>query len=360
VYVSKKPDTANETSNYLLQQDPPLESSLLAVDPQSGAVLAMVGGFAFEKSMFNRVTQSKRQTGSVIKPIVYSAAMESGQQPMTKVLDAPIISTADDSGMVWRPRNNEDRYYGETTLKEGLTRSRNIVTIRTSEMIGIRKVMEYIRRFGITSEMPMDMSITIGSGSVSLMEMVYAYSAFPNMGTRVEKPYFVTKIEDSDGNVLYDIPKPQHVEVMKPATAQVMTDILVNVVEKGTAFRAKAITRPVGAKTGTSNEGRDAWFMGFMPNLAVGVWAGFDDFGSKVAVGYGSQNAGPTWVDFVVSVLPYVKPAVFPVAEDVEYKKVDIETWEPTDELNAGMISFEPYLLEDAAEETTDNVSAGL
>lgn len=349
IYVVNKNDP-KDNSTYLLTQNSPAESALLAIEPGTGAILAMVGGFAFEKSMFNRSTQAKRQVGSIIKPIIYSVALESGRQPMDKILDAPILSSPNESGMVWRPKNDGDRYYGETTIKEGLTRSRNVVTIKVAESVGLKRILEYIRLFGITSDLPRDMSITIGSGSISLLEMVYAYSVFPNMGTKTEKPYFVSRVEDGDGNIIYGQEPPAHVQVVHPATAQVMTDILVNVVEKGTAFRAKAISRPVGAKTGTSNEGRDAWFIGFTPNLVVGVWSGFDDFSSKLSVGYGSQSSGPAWVDFVKSVSPKLPYAVFPVAEGVVYRKVNNESWEQTDELLGENISFEPYIMEKAEE----------
>jgi penicillin-binding protein 1A len=303
----------------------------------------MVGGFAFEKSMFNRSTQAKRQVGSIFKPLVYSVAMESNLQPMTKVLDAPLLTAPNESGMVWRPKNYEDRYYGETTLKEGVTRSRNVVTIKVAEKVGLRKIMQYVKDFGIQSELASDLSITIGSGSISLLEMVTAYSVFPNMGTRPLSPYFVTRVEDADGNVLFDLLPPEHVNVIRPNTAQIMNDILMNVVERGTGFRAKVIPRPIGAKTGTSNENRDAWFIGYMPNLVVGVWTGFDDFSINVEVGTGSQASGPTWVDFVSAIVDKVPLGIFPVAEGVVYRKVDNTDWEPTSELIFENTSFEPY-----------------
>ncbi|MDR2400650.1 MAG: PBP1A family penicillin-binding protein, partial [Deferribacteraceae bacterium] len=273
IYVVPANDK-KEKDIFLLVQDPPMEASLLAVEPMSGAVLAMVGGYSFEKTMFNRATQAKRQVGSVFKPIVYSVALEEGLQPMSKILDAPIISQPDENGMIWRPKNIVDEYRGETTLKEGVTKSINVVTIKMSEKLGIKKILSYAKSFGITSELANDFSITIGSGSISLLEIVYAYSVFPNMGTRCASPYFITKIEDADGTVLFEFSPPEHVQVLKPYTAQIMTDILMNVVQNGTASRAKVIRRPIGAKTGTSNKYRDAWFVGFLPNLVVGVWTG--------------------------------------------------------------------------------------
>jgi penicillin-binding protein 1A len=342
-----------EKDQYLLVQDPPMEAALLAVDPQSGAILAMVGGYSFEKSMFNRATQAKRQVGSIFKPIVYSVALEEGLQPMSKILDAPIISQPDENGMIWRPKNIVDEYRGETTLKEGVTKSINVATIRLSEKVGIKKILAYAKSFGITSELANDFSITIGSGSISLLEIVYAYSVFPNMGSRCITPYFITKIEDSDGSVLYEFAPPEHVQVLKPYTAQVMTDILMNVVQNGTASRAKVIQRPIGAKTGTSNKYRDTWFVGFLPNLAVGVWTGFDDFSVDVNLGTGAQSSLPTWVEFVGSIAGDIPPAVFPVTKGVRYLKVDNKKWEPTNDAVWENTSFEPYI--EAAE--VDNIT---
>jgi penicillin-binding protein 1A len=198
------------------------------------------------------------------------------------------------------------------------------------------------------------MSITLGSGAISLQEMVYAYSTFPNMGTRPANPYFVTKVQDSDDNILYEIAPPEHIEVIKPKTAQIMTDLLVNVVENGTGRRANAVHRPIGAKTGTSNENRDTWFMGFMPNLVVGVWVGFDDFQTGVASA-GAQSAGPAWVEFVDAIAPTLPLEVFPVAEGVLYQRVDLNTLEPTTEFVGENISFEPYSVEPAP--PADNVT---
>ncbi len=343
IYVIKHP---KDEGVYMLEQDPVAEAALLAIDPKSGAIYAMVGGFSFEKSMFNRATQAKRQVGSVFKPLVYATAFENGYQPMTKILDAPILAQPDEDGAVWRPKNYDDRYFGEITLKEGLTRSLNTVTVKIAEKVGLRKILRYVKDFGIYSALAHDMSITIGSGSISLIEMVYAYSVFPNMGTRPIVPYFITKVEDAEGKILFEIDAPEHVNVLKPNTAQIMNDMLMNVVENGTGFRAKAIPRPIGAKTGTSNQTRDAWFIGYLPNLVVGVWTGFDDFGINAEVGTGSWASGPQWVDFVSSIIDKIPFAVFPVTNGVIYRKVDTTKWEPTTELMYENTSFEPYSYE--------------
>lgn len=203
------------------------------------------------------------------------------------------------------------------------------------------------------------MTITIGSGSISLIEMVYAYTVFPNMGTRPVVPYFITKVEDAEGKVLFEIDPPEHVNVLKPNTAQIMNDMLINVVENGTGSRAKAIPRPIGAKTGTSNQTRDAWFIGYLPNLVVGVWTGFDDFGINASVGTGAWASGPQWVDFVSSIIDKIPFAVFPVTNGVIYRKVDITKWEPTTELIYENTSFEPYSYEINIDEQ-DNATGAL
>jgi penicillin-binding protein 1A len=354
IYVVPANDK-KEQDLFLLVQDPPMEAALLAIDPQTGAVLAMVGGYSFEKTMFNRATQAKRQVGSVFKPIVYSVALEEGLQPMSKILDAPIISQPDENGMIWRPKNIVDEYRGETTLKEGVTKSINVVTIKMSEKLGIKKILSYAKNFGITSELANDLSITIGSGSISLLEIVYAYSVFPNMGTRCAAPYFITKIEDADGNILFEFNPPEHIQVLKPYTAQVMTDILMNVVQNGTASRAKVIRRPIGAKTGTSNKYRDAWFVGFLPNLVVGVWTGFDDYSVNVNLGTGAQSSLPTWVEFVGSIVNKIPPAVFPVTQGVKYLKVDNKKWEPVKDAVWGNTSFEPYIEREKIDEADNS-----
>jgi penicillin-binding protein 1A len=338
IYVTLKDEKAQ---TYDLQQDPPMEGALMAVDPKSGAILTMVGGFAFDKSMFNRSVQAMRQVGSVFKPIVYATAIDNGAQPMAKILDAPVLA-----GGGWRPGNNEGQYYGPTTIKEGLTRSRNVVAIKVAEQVGIQNVLDYAKRFGITSNLPADLTVPIGSGSIPLIEMVYAYTTFPNMGTRPERPFFVTRVEDIDGEVIFEATQPPQVPVISANTAMVMNDILQNVVEKGTGFRAKEIARPVGAKTGTTNENRDAWFIGYLPNLVVGVWVGFDEFDN--AVGYGGSVAAPVWVSFMRSIIRTVPAAVFPAAKGVVYRKMDVRTWEPTNELiQYENGSFEPYVFEE-------------
>ncbi|MBZ4672884.1 MAG: penicillin-binding protein [Deferribacteraceae bacterium] len=318
--------------NYLLAQEPKAESALLSMIPQTGEVLSMVGGFDYSKSMFNRATQARRQVGSLFKPIVYTAALESGMNINTQILDAPVIMDTGEEGKYWKPENFEQEFYGFTTLRQALTKSRNIVTIKVAEKIGIDKIISYAKKFGITTDFQRDLSVSIGSGAISLLEMVTAFSVFPNMGEYVE-PIFVKSIEDYSGNTVYEVNEQIKYQAIKPETAQIMTDTLINVVENGTGRKAKFINRFIGGKTGTTNDYKDAWFIGFLPNLTIGVWTGFDDFQSLGRLETGGRASLPAWIDYVVGVLPEVDFDVFKSTDNVSYVKVDKETGQITESI---------------------------
>lgn len=318
---------------YLLEQEPVVESALLATNPENGDILSVVGGFDYNKSMFNRAVSSKRQVGSLFKPIVYSAALENGFFVNTQVLDAPVIMDAGEENKYWKPLNFENKFYGFTTLSEALTKSRNIVTIKIAEKLGVNRIIDYAKRFGISSDFQKDLSISIGSGAVSLLEMVGAFSVFPNMGSYV-KPRFVLKVYDYLGNEIYTAPEVVKIPILKEATAQIMTDMLINVVENGTGRRASVLNRYVGGKTGTTNDYRDAWFVGFLPNLTVGVWTGFDDFKTIGKLETGSRAALPAWVDYVRSVMSDIPFEVFSSSKDVVYYKIDKQSHQKTDDVS--------------------------
>ncbi|MGE4496480.1 MAG: penicillin-binding protein 1A [Deferribacterales bacterium] len=333
---------ANRQNGYYeIETDPDVESALISIEPHTGAVLAVTGGFEYSKSMFNRAVQAKRQVGSLFKPIVYSAALENGYNVMTETYDAPVVKAMDEEGEYWKPENYSGRFYGLTTLKEALTQSRNVVTIKVAEKIGIGTILSYAKKFGMTEHLARDLSVSIGSGSAPLMEMVYAFSVFPNLGYRV-KPYYVTKIEDGRGSLIKEYKPAGRTDVIRPETAQIMIDLMENVVEQGTGKRAKILKRPAGGKTGTTNDFKDAWFVGYLPNVVSGVWVGFDDF---KAIGHsmaGASAALPAWVDYMSASLNKFPYAVFPAAENVMYYKVDTGTHKITDSY-ATDFSFEPY-----------------
>lgn len=330
-----------EEKTYRMAQEPILESALLSVNPLNGELFAMVGGFDYRKSMFNRSFQAKRQVGSLFKPIVYSTALESGMNIMSQVLDAPVIKEMDEEGEFWKPENYSGKFFGHTTLKEALTKSRNLVTIKVAEKIGIDRIIAQARKFGIEEELNRDLSVSIGSGAVSLMEMVYAFSTFPNLGVRYE-PYYITKIENSKGEIFAEYTPSEPVHVIKEGTAHTMIDMMRNVVVNGTGKRALVIPKLIAGKTGTTNENKDTWFVGYMPDLVSGVWVGFDDFQSIGKYRVGSNTALPAWVEYTKSVHENFGRKLFPVSKDVAYFRVDSESRQITNSFSADF-TFEPF-----------------
>ncbi len=345
IYVSKmKGDakTKDKESIYLLEQNPEIESALLSIDPLTGEIYAMVGGFDYNKSFFNRSVQAKRQTGSVFKPIVYAAALESGILPMDIILDAPVISDADEEGNVWKPKNFEGKFYGPTTIKEALIKSRNVVTVKVAEQVGIRRIIKYAKKFGIVSDIPADFSVALGSASASLLEMAFAYSAFAQGGLRPVNPVFIKKIEALDGSVVYEQGEVERVKVLEPATAFMMNDILSQVVERGSGWRARRIPRMVAGKTGTTNGPKDGWFVGYLPNLVTVSWSGYDDFRNMISHATGASLATMPVVEYNLSVMRNMPLKAFPVSESVGFFKVGVESREITNSINEDY-TFEPY-----------------
>ena len=342
---------SDNNGKYFLYQEPVIEGSILAINPIDGSIIAMVGGFDFNKSMFNRATMAVRQVGSLFKPIVYSAAVDMGYDIMYQVFDAPVIkkSTINE---YWKPENFEEQFYGFTTLKVALAKSRNVVTIKLADEIGISNILKYAKAFGIKSPLNMDLSVSIGSGSATLEEMVYAFSAFPNMG-KIQKVRCIKHIIDSKDKKIYEeIPEVAYTPI-KESTAHIMTDALINVVENGTGRKAKHIPRLIGGKTGSTNEYKDAWFVGFLPDIVVGVWVGFDDFTPIGWVETGARAALPAWINFLESILNEIDLAVYPISNNVTYYKVDQKTHKITNAINVPY-TFEPFAI-DKKNKITDN-----
>ncbi|MGE4318796.1 MAG: penicillin-binding protein 1A [Deferribacterales bacterium] len=328
-----------KSGNFKLVQDPPVEGSLLSVAPETGAIYAMVGGFDYRKSMFNRAYQAKRQPGSLFKPIVYSTALENGMTIMSQVLDAPMVKQLDED-KVWKPENASGKFFGYTTLKDGLTHSRNLVTLKLAEQVGIGKIIGMARKFGLEGQLNRELTTAIGSGSATLQEMVYAFSVFPNLGSR-PSPYFITKIVFFDGTEKeYEPEKLEN--VISENTAQIMVDTMINVVDNGTGRRALAIPRTVAGKTGTTNDSKDTWFIGYMSDLVSGVWVGFDDYRPLTRGAAGSSTALPAWVRYTSGVYGRFGHKMFPIAKDVSYFRVDKETKQITDGYSDDF-TFEPY-----------------
>jgi penicillin-binding protein 1A len=319
---SKKNESKLRVWDLSLQQTPYSEAALLSIEAGTGLVKAMIGGRDFNDSQFNRAIQSKRQPGSSIKPIIYSAALDKGFTPASVIVDAPLVFKDPNSGEeVWKPKNYDGSFNGPTLLRRALQMSMNIVTIKILQDIGIEYVMEYARNLGINSPLQKDLTIALGSSEVSLFELVKAYSVFNNLGELIE-PVFITKIEDKYGHVIEDN-TPVKKQVIDKSTAYIMTSMLTSVVQGGTASRARGLGRPAAGKTGTTNDLNDAWFVGYTPQLTTGVWVGND---IKVPLGRGETGAKaaiPIWLGFMQKALKNKPVEQFKVPEGVIYADID-------------------------------------
>jgi penicillin-binding protein 1A len=307
-----------------------LEGSLLCFDLASGFVKAMVGGRDFKKSQFNRAIQARRQTGSAFKPIIYASALDKGYTLTSLVVDAP--STYEWGEKRWKPKNYGERFSGPITFRNALTHSINVVTVKIAQDIGLDYVIDYAKKLGISSPLQNDLSMALGSSSLSLYELTNAYAVFANQG-RILKPIFIKKILDRDGNLIEENPplfypkeSPEEEQVVAPETAYLMTYLLEGVVQNGTGWKAKALKRPVAAKTGTTDEFIDAWFIGYTPEIITGVWVGFDDEISLGENETGSRAASPIWVTFMSKILRDKPVQDFPIPEGVEFAKIDPRT----------------------------------
>ncbi|WP_285907302.1 penicillin-binding protein 1A [Pseudodesulfovibrio pelocollis] len=294
--VAKAPESPEGVWTLDLEREPEVEGALVSMRPDNGEVLALVGGYSFGRSQFNRATQARRQPGSAFKPIVYSAAMDNGFTPASIVLDAPIVYANEALGKLWRPENFEGTYEGPTLLRTALVKSKNLVTIRVAQRIGIRTIIERARAMGLESDFPPDLSVSLGSSVVTLMNLCEAYTAFARGGSYI-KPRTVLSVRSAWGEELF-ASVPEAVDAISPQTAYIMTSLMKEVVRDGTGWRARALNRPVAAKTGTSNDENDAWFMGFTPYLLTGVYVGFDEMRPMGKWETGSRAASPLWVDY--------------------------------------------------------------
>ncbi|MGH6770359.1 MAG: penicillin-binding protein 1A [Xanthobacteraceae bacterium] len=340
VYVEPVPDKKDE---YRLRQVPEVSGAIVALDPQTGRVLAMVGGFSFDQSQFNRATQALRQPGSSFKPFVYAAALDNGYTPSSVVLDAPIeINTG--TG-VWRPENYEGKFYGPSTLRFGIERSRNVMTVRLAQDLGLPLIGEYAKRFGVYDNMAPYMSFVLGAGETTLLRMVAAYAMFDNGGKKIQ-PTLIDRIQDRYGRTIYrhdqrickgcvaekweGQPEPTLIDrrqrVLDPMTAYQITSMMEGVVQRGTATVVKQVGKPVAGKTGTTNDEKDAWFVGFSPDMVVGVYIGYDKPRHLGRGGTGGQLAAPIVKDFMKVALAD-KPAVpFRVPAGIKLIRVNPRT----------------------------------
>ncbi len=283
-----------------LDQKPLVQGGLVAIESSTGEIKALVGGYDFEDSKFNRVTQAYRQTGSAFKPFVYTMALDQGMTPNETIVDSP-ISLPTGQG-VWSPQNYDRKYEGVITLRRALAQSRNIPAVKLLQRFGVEKGIEYVRRFGITSpNLAPYLPLALGSAEITLLELTSAYTVFPNDGVRI-LPRFIKRVTNYEGEIQEENLVEVR-EVISQSTARSVVELLRGVVEFGTAQKAKVLKRPVAGKTGTTNNYTDAWFMGFTPNITCGVWVGYDQKKSLGKGEVGAKAALPIWIDFMQQVL---------------------------------------------------------
>lgn len=315
-----------------LEQEPVAQAALMCLEAETGFVKAIVGGRDFRDSQFNRAIQSRRQPGSAFKPLIYAAALDKHYEEEPErlftaasvIIDSPIVFEDEERDFTWKPKNYKERFFGPTLMRDALAKSRNVVTIKILQDIGIDYAIEYANKLGISSDLSKDLSIALGSSGVSLLELTKAYSVFANQGYLIE-PVFITKIEDRDGNVLEEM-APERIKVIEETTAYLMTHLLEGVVKHGTGWRVKALNRPVAGKTGTTNNLFDAWFMGYTPQYITGTWVGFDDEAPLGKSETGSRAASPIWLGFMQRILADKPPKIFEVPEGVVFTQIDAET----------------------------------
>ncbi|MEO5376932.1 MAG: penicillin-binding protein 1A [Magnetococcus sp. DMHC-6] len=346
-----EPPSQENPEGYRLAQEPDAEAALVSLDPHTGQVLAMVGGYDFKRSEFNRATQGRRQPGSSFKPFIYAAALDNGFSPVSVVDDSPILMQYRDSNgslKTWRPENYEHKFFGPTTVRTALEHSRNLVTIRLLQNVGIATATKYINRFGL--EIPpnlRNLTLALGSGGFSPIQLASAYGVFAN-GGKLVPPVYIARIQDRFGRTIFRHtggdcllchqepnkslltkapPSPLFgSRVLSRETAYQVTSLLKGVIERGTATRAKILKRPLAGKTGTTNDLKDAWFIGYSPSLVTAVWVGLDDF---TTLGYretGAQAALPIWIDFMKFALKDLPVTDFSVPPGIQMETVDLAT----------------------------------
>jgi len=268
--------------------------------------------------------QARRQPGSAFKPLIYATAMSQGLSPATQILDAPVVYEQEEDDKIWKPENYGRKFHGMVSLRDALAHSHNLATVRLLDKVGVKNVIEFSRAVGVTSPLPADLSLGLGSSSVGLMELTSVYGVFLNKGTRVE-PFAIKLAKDSTGKTL-EVAEPETHEVIAKETAYLITNMMEDVVQKGTGQAAKVIDRPIAGKTGTTNDYVNAWFIGGTPNLVAGVYVGFDDRRSLGESETGARSALPIWIAFMKEALKQLPVVPFEIPDGVTFVKVDTST----------------------------------
>ena len=341
IYVAPSSDEGQ----WHLVQMPDVEGALIAMDPHTGRVLSLVGGFSYGNSQFNRAVQAMRQPGSSFKPIAYAAALDNGYTPSSVVLDAPVEYNMP-NGEVWKPKNYQDKFFGPSTLRRGIEQSRNVMTVRLADDLGMTKIVDLAQRLGLYDKMPLQLSMALGAGETTLMKMTTAYSIFANGGKKVQAT-LIDRVQDRYGRTIFRFDKrdcsfcqqetysensaePELMDVreqvMSPYTAYQITSMLEGVVQRGTGKKLQIVGKPVAGKTGTSNEEKDAWFIGYTPDLAVGVYVGYDNPKPMGKGRTGGELAAPIVADFMRLALREQPATPFRVPRAIELIPIDANT----------------------------------
>ena len=353
IYVEKAAEKTIKSKKlaqdtYELRQVPDVEGGLIVMDPHTGKVLALVGGYDFAKSQFNRATQARRQTGSAFKPFVYMAALDNGYSPTDLILDAPFVLDQGEGLPKWKPKNYSTTFYGLTTLRQGIEKSRNLMTVRLAQDVGMDKVSEYAAKFGINPNLPKLLSMSLGAGETRLIDMATGYSMIVNGGKKIS-PYFIEMIQDRNGKAVFrhdnracpdcdvdtwenqNIPELNDVreQIVDPLSAYQMTSILEGVATRGTAARLRSLKHHLGGKTGTTNENKEAWFVGFTPDLVVATYLGFDEPRTLGRRETGATAALPIFYDFAAKALVGTPDTPFRTPRGIKLVRINYQTGLP-------------------------------
>lgn len=344
--------------SYYLRQIPNVEGGLIALDPHTGKVLAMVGGYSFNRSQFNRATQALRQTGSAFKPVVYLAALDNGYSPTDLILDAPFVLDQGPGLPKWKPVNYSKRFYGLMTLRQGIEKSRNLMTVRLAQDVGMDKVADYAKKMGVNDHLPQLLSMSLGAGETRVINMASAYAMIVNGGKRAE-PYFIERIQDRNGKTIYrhdkrvcedcsadswsEQPIPQlsdnREQVIDPLSAYQMVSILEGVAQRGTAARLRTLGHHLAGKTGTTNQNQDAWFVGFSPDLVVAVYVGFDEPRTLGRYETGAGSALPVFYSFMKQALANQPDIPFRIPAGIKLVRINHDTGRPAQPSDKSVIT---------------------
>ncbi len=336
-------------NSYNLRQVPDVEGGMIVLDPHTGKVLAAVGGYDFSKSQFNRATQAKRQTGSAFKPIVYITALDNGYSPTDLILDAPFVADQGPGLPKWKPVNYSKKFYGLMTLRQGIERSKNLMTVRLAQDVGMDKVAEYAKKFGVNDHLPHLLSMSLGAGETHVIDMARAYGMMVNGGKEIQ-PYFIEQIQDRFGRTILKQDKREcancnveawgegqpipeltdnREQIVDPLTAYQMVSILEGVAIRGTGARLRGLNKHLAGKTGTSNNTQDAWFVGFSPDLVVAVYVGFDEPRTLGRIETGAAAALPIFYDFMQEALASQPDIPFRIPTGIKLVRINHDTGKP-------------------------------